>query len=310
MTDHVVAASCGEIALSNLADWVSASPNQENRYLLPLPATNVGHAKTFLEGLGGTAVGAGRAMNQIGINAPLIRDTYKREVEGMISEISRKLKAGEPKEAVARWASAERNRIIARARSGSGMITKGMYEIRDLREYGRGGRNWPSIERRFAEKGLLGEKMYDKVISGAQKSNVQVNEGVMKGASYLKHGGRVVLVVGVSITAARIWNATEKELPKVIVEELGGYIGGGVGAGAGVGLCLLFGIATSGWGLVACGVVGGVGGGVAGSYGGGRVADGVYYTNHKGEPMPEVTIEIPLNQLHLTPPIEMCGFRR
>jgi hypothetical protein len=52
MTDRSVATSCGEIALSNLADWVNASPHQENRYLLPLPATNVEHAKIFLEGLG------------------------------------------------------------------------------------------------------------------------------------------------------------------------------------------------------------------------------------------------------------------
>lgn len=300
--------SCGEICYAVQLQAPNMSLPQSNAYSLPLPAKTLDQAACFLEGLGGDAVGAGRAMTRIGINAPQIRATYKREVEGMIAELARRLEAGESKEVVARWASTERNRIIAKLRSGSGMVTRGIYEVRDWREYGYGGRTWNNITRRYEARGLRGDKMYDHIIKGAQKSNPNVNNAAMRGASYLKHGGRVVLVVGVAISAARIWNASDEELPRVIGEELGGFIGGGIGAGAGVGICIIFGIATSGWGLLACGVVGGVGGGVAGSYAGGKITDGIYYSdaNTPAHMLGQVTIEIPKQQLYTVPPAAMC----
>lgn len=94
----------------------------------------------------------------------------------------------------------------------------------------------------------------------------------------------------------------------MIGEELGGFIGGGLGAGAGVGACLLFGIATGGWGLLGCGVIGGVIGGVGGSAVGGAISDGIYFSNAstpahlKGE----VVIEIPVSQVFAQLPNNMC----
>jgi hypothetical protein len=57
----------------------------------------------------------------------------------------------------------------------------------------------------------------------------------------------------------------EDQLGRVLAEELGGAAGGSAGTALGVGACLAFGIATSGWGLLACGVVGGLGGGYVGT---------------------------------------------
>ena len=299
---------CGTISLSQQTQWPGPPYRLPDAYLLPLPTADVESSRVFLEGIGGSAAGAGQAMNRIGVNAPLLRAAYKREIESMVAEIARRLQAGESRESLARWVSAERNRIINRIRSSSGMITRGIYEIRDWREYGMGGRTWANIERRYQSRGLTGGAMHDEIIRGAQKSNATVNTAAMRGASYLKHGGRIVLVVGVAITAARIWNASDHELPKVIGEELGGFVGGSLGAGAGVGICMIFGIASGGWGLLACGVIGGLGGGVAGSYAGGKIADGLYYSdaNTPADQIGQVTVEIPFNRLHTTPPAPLC----
>jgi len=303
--------ACGEITASPHATWPGPPfklPN-EAAYRLPLPAADADAASRFLEGLGGDAAGAGRKMVEIGINAPLLRAAYKREIEAMMAELARRLAAGEPKESVARWVSAERNRIIGRIRSSSGLVTRGIYELRDWREYGPGGRTWDNIQKRYQGRGLSGEATHKHIILGAQTSNTTVNTAAMRGASYLRHGGRVVLVVGVAVSAARIWNASEQELPRVIGEEMGGYIGGGIGAGAGVGICMIFGIASGGWGLLACGIVGGLGGGVAGSYVGGQVADGIYYTDETTpqEALGFVSLELPAGSLYRSPPESMCG---
>lgn len=298
--------SCGAISRTEHTQWPGPPFNLPDSYLLPLPAADVSAATIFLEGLGGDAVGAGQAMNSIGINAPLLRQTYKREIEAMVAEIARRLKDGHSKESLARWVSAERNRIVNRVRSSSGLVTRGIYEIRDWREYGPGGRTWENVQQRYQSRGLSGEALHNEIISGAQKSNTTVNTAAMRGASYLKHGGRVVLVVGVAVSAARIWNAPQQDLPRVIGEELGGVVGGGMGAGAGVGLCMIFGIASGGWGLLACGVVGGIGGGVAGSYAGGKVADGIYYSDIETSGQIQISLEVPVHRLHAEPLPSLC----
>ncbi|WP_141699303.1 hypothetical protein [Candidatus Thiosymbion oneisti] len=63
----------------------------ETRYTLSLPTHTESEAIAFLEGLGGDAVGAGRSMRQIGINAPVIRARYKHEVENLARRISDRL---------------------------------------------------------------------------------------------------------------------------------------------------------------------------------------------------------------------------
>ncbi|MEM9223922.1 MAG: hypothetical protein AAGB11_16195 [Pseudomonadota bacterium] len=279
----------------------------ETRYSLSLPADSEASALDFLAGVGGGAAGAGRAMRRVGIDGPAVRLRYKQEVEGLARKIAEKLADGQSKETVARWATEERRRIVQRMRAGSGPVAKGIYEIRDWRKYGYGGRTYPNMSRYYRNQGVPQSSIPDKLIQGAQRSNVDVNKA-MKGAAYLRHGGRVLIVVGVAISAARIWNASDRDLPRVIGEELGGFIGGGLGAGAGVGICIVFGIATSGWGLLACGVVGGVGGGALGSHVGGSIADGVYYSDATTpqSQMGEVVIEVPMDMVYGEPPANMC----
>ena len=67
-------------------------------------------------------------------------------------------------------------------------------------------------------------------------------------------------------------------------------------------------IALGGWGLLACGVVGGLAGGVGGSIIGGAIADGVYYSDASTPEhlMGNVVIEIPAAQLYSEPPPNMC----
>jgi len=281
--------------------------SDEARYSLPLPVSDEDGAFEFLHGLGGTTTGAGQGMLRIGIDAPAIRMQYKFEVENLTRRIAEKLADGQSKEQVARWASQQRRDIVRRMRAGSGPVAQGIYEVRDWRKYGQGGRTYPNMVRHYQNQGVPQSKIPDRILAGATRSNADVNQA-MRGASYLRHGGRVLIVVGVAVSAARIWNASDAQLPRVIGEELGGFIGGSLGAGAGVGICLVFGIATSGWGLLACGVVGGLGGGIIGSHAGGAVADGIYFTDaHTPEDqLGFITVEIPANQLYLAPPEYMC----
>jgi len=153
--------------------------------------------------------------------------------------------------------------------------------------------------------------MAEKIIAGAQKSNANVNASALTGAAFLKSGGRIVVVVGAAVSVARIWSAKEHELPKVIGEETGGFFGGAAGASTVVGACMVFGVATGGWGLLACGAVGGFAGGMLGGEIGGRAAEGIFYgTGLKDAPEPgQETVHVSPHQLHHNIPREMSVCR-
>lgn len=74
------------------------------------------------------------------------------------------------------------------------------------------------------------------------------------------------------------------------------------------GVCIVYGIATGGWGLLACGVIGGAVGGTLGAYGAGQLADEVYYSTSVSEKprAGQAIIEIPVRQLRRTIPAKMC----
>lgn len=279
----------------------------EVRYTLELPARNENEAYDFLAGIGGGAVGTGQAMRRIGIDAPLLRARYKTEVENLARQIAERLEQGQSREQVARWAAEQRRQIVRRMRSGTGPVSRALYEIRDWREYGRGGRSYDNMVRRYHARGVPQSQIPGRIIDGAVRSNAGVNQA-MRGAAYLRHGGTVLIVVGVAISAARIWNASDDELSRVIGEELGGFVGGSLGAGAGVGICIVFGIASGGWGLLACGVIGGVAGGIGGTMAGRSIADGIYYSDAStpARQLGEVIIEIPVNHVYTEAPINMC----
>jgi len=287
--------------------YLTCSEPDESRYRMSLPVETASEAIDFLSQIGGETAGTGRGMRRVGIDAPKIRAQYKAEVEALVRQIADRLEQGQSPNDVARWASEQRRQIVNRMRSGSGLTTRAVYEIRDWRKYGRGGRTYDNLTRYYRNQGVPAGDINSRILSGAQRSNTGVN-AAMKGAAYLRHGGRVLIVVGVTISVARIWNASEEELPRVISEELGGFIGGGLGASAGVGLCIVFGIATSGWGLLACGVVGGGAGGWIGSELSGAAADKIFYTDNSipESQLGQIGIEIPANEIYDLPPPRMC----
>jgi hypothetical protein len=282
-------------------------PN-DDFYTLPLPASNDQAALDFLAGIGGSSTGTGQALQRVGIDAPVVRAQYKQAIEDLARQIAERLERGQSKEQVARWAVEQRRQIVSRMRSGSGPMGRTLYEIRDWRKYGPGGRTYANMVRHYQTRGVPSAQIPDRLIAGATRSNAGVNQAALRGASYLRHGGRVLIVVGVAISAARIWNASEAELPKVIGEELGGFIGGSLGASAAVGACLVFGVATGGWGLLACGIVGGAAGGLGGSMIGGAITDGIYYSDDAtpADQLGNVIIEIPASRVYSSPPSLMC----
>lgn len=309
MGDVPAANACGTIQSCSTLNWQDLVCQDPGTYMLSLPGSNLDAAAAFLEELGGPTAGAGRAMYRVGVDAPRLRKAYKVEIEAMIEQISRRLAAGESKEAVARWVSAERVRIANRARASSSVVGRAIYEIRDWREYGPGGRTWANVERRYAARGLSGGAMYENIIKGAQKSNASVNSAALRGAAFLKRGGRVVLVVGVGLSAARILSAREHELPRVVGEEAFGFVGSSAGASALIGACMIFGVATGGWGLLACGAIGGAAGGLLGEAAAGHLMDGIYYGKSlKDIPEPgQVAVLVSPDQLHKTMPTEMSS---
>jgi hypothetical protein len=213
-------------------------------------------------------------MAKVGVDMPVIRSDYEAAVQQLIAEVERKKAANMPAEDLAKWVVRERTAIARRMRMRSGPGTLVTFEIRDNIKYGLGGRTYKNMYRRAYARGLRGDDIQRQLIKGATHPNSEISAAAIKGARYLKYGGRVVLVISVVTTAYRILTAPEDELEKVLYEEAGGIIGGSAGSGMAVGLCLLFGVVSGGWGLLACGVVGGIAGGVGGTI----LADHIYYS--------------------------------
>jgi hypothetical protein len=111
-----------------------------------------------------------------------------------------------------------------------------------------------------------------------------------RAAPVMRWVGRGFLLIGIGISAYRIATATPQELPRVVGEEAGGWLGGFGGSALGAGACIAFGIATEGFGLLLCGVAGGIGGGLAGSYLGGEAGEALGGT--RGVSMPEVMTRV------------------
>ncbi|MDB4976141.1 MAG: hypothetical protein JWN48_4482 [Myxococcaceae bacterium] len=207
---------------------------------------------------------------------PAIRTEYKRLIENMVLEVERRRASGEAAELIARWAVEERRRIVSTMRARSGRVDLVVYELRDRQKYGPGGRTYENLARRHSGKAATRAELSELLIKGARTSNDGVSEAAIKGARYLKQGGRVIMFFSLSLTAYTLLTASEGELMKTVFREGGGSVGGFVGSGLAVGACVVFGIATGGWGLLACGAVGGLAGGAAGTWAGDRL----YYSRN------------------------------
>lgn len=256
-------------------------PDEARHYATPadsmqcsLPASSPGEAAQFLEIVGGGGLGTGMKLSNLGVSMPQIRQEYEALLESMVAEVERRQKAGQPAREIARWVVEERRNIAVRMRWRSGPGTAVLFEIRDWGEYGMGGRTHRNVARRYTNRGFTGDALDERLIRGATSPNTGISNTAIKGARYLKHGGRVMVVFSLATTAYTLLTAPEDELERVIYQEAGGAAGGAAGASLAVGACLVFGIASGGWGLLACGVIGGG----LGGWGGSVAGEKLYYS--------------------------------
>jgi hypothetical protein len=257
---------------------VAGKAPEPNALLCQLPAEDPVAAEEVLRAMfEGGAAGSGQGMARLGVDMPRLRAEYERELQQLIARVEEMKRSRMPAREIARFAVRERRHIATRIRLRQGPLPLIGFEIRDWAKYGVGGRTFGNMERRAGQQGFKGPAADAKLTRGATTPNVEITESMVRGAKYLKQGGRVILVIGISATAYRLLTASEDELERVLYEEAGGWIGGGLGSGAGVGLCLVFGIASGGWGLLACGIVGGLAGGAGGAYAGGKL----YYSQNR-----------------------------
>ena len=253
------------------------APNYES-FVCSLPARSSQEAADFLEVIGsGGALGAGARTWSVGVSMPRIREEYERLVAELVREVERRRVAGESARTIAEWVVRERRSIATRMRLRSGPGTTVLFEVRDWSEYGVGGRSFRNVEARYAARGLRGAELSEAMIAGATHPNTGISSTAIRGARYLRHGGRVVVVLSVVTTAYTLLTTPEEDLERVLHEEAGGLVGGAAGAGLAMGVCLVFGVASGGWGMLACAAIGGIGGGAAGTYAGNRV----YYSRRQ-----------------------------
>jgi hypothetical protein len=272
-----------------------------------LPAASTSEAAMLLEAVGsGGALGSGARATWLGRAIPNVRMEYEARVSRLILEVERRRSAGQASREIAQWVVEERARIANQMRWRTGAGTRVLFEVRDWTEYGPGGRTFSNVERRYSGRGLSGADLDHAMIRGATSPNTGISQTAITGARYLRNGGRVILVFSLATTAYVLLTASKDELERVMHQEVGSFIGGSIGTGAAVGACLVFGIATGGWGLLACGIVGGIGGGLAGA----ELGDRIYYSRNRVVEDQALRTGI-LNAIELSsqPPPAMCFAR-
>jgi hypothetical protein len=240
-----------------------------------LPADTPYQANELLEAVAtGGMLGTGRSIGRLGVEIPRIRGEYEARAAALLEEVARR-RGRMPVEELARWASAERTALARSIRWREGIGSVVLLGARDNWVYGLGGRTYPNLERRYLRRGVPRAELPERILRGATHPNAELTATAMRGARYLKYGGKAIFVISVATTGYRVLSASREELPQVLHEEAGGFFGGAIGAEVGIGLCLVFGIATGGWGLLACGVLGGMAGGIGGAY----LGDRIYYSH-------------------------------
>lgn len=246
----------------------------QNNTLL-LPAENEKDAALFLESLQYNNInflGTGYRMWNLGISIPQIRREYIHFDKQLANRLKIRTEQGIYSENdLAKWVVDERTKIARRLRL-RGMARQGLpsfiiYETRDALKYGMGGRTYPNMVNYAQKKGYNTVAKADQyLLKSATRPNTKISSASLKVGKYLKNGGRVGIVVGVALSTHTILTAEESQLEVVISREAGGIIGGSLATSATVGVCLVFGIVTGGWGLLAVGLIAGTGGGIIGGY--------------------------------------------
>lgn len=237
-------------------------------WLVKVPGRTVAEGIEFLEMLGTGAIGSGLRMTQLGRAIPQIRMQYEAELAELFRQKQRmeaRVQAGRmSKQEFAQWLFRERRRIAYAARWQQGVGAVALLEARDWAKYGVGGRNWANVHERAARFTPPGSDPLDRIIRTASQPNQAISHAAIRGARLLRRAGPVFVVVGLGLDAHEVYSAPPDQRGDVAARVASEAGGGFLGAGAGVGLCLVFGIASGGWGLLACGAIGGLGGSVAG----------------------------------------------
>jgi len=288
----------GEICIAN-PSLVCEDPR--STFTCSLPATSESQAADFLEAIGNAGVFGDELKRLGGINK--IISEYKREFQRLTQGVKDRRTAGQLSRRFARQFVAEQRQIADQMRWRYSPGASVLFEIRDWGHSVMGSRSLLNLEQWYQKKGLRGARLNEAMIKDASKSNVPISAKAVRGARYLERGGRIIVRLSWASTLYRILTASPQDREKLIYEEVGDFAGGYIGGEAAVGACLVFGIASGGWGLLACGVVGGIGGGLAGSYAGDRL----YYSNNKQvEESVQATGILDSSELSWSMPPQMC----
>lgn len=271
-------------------------PELQTCYQLAVPAETDEDAWRFLLEVGSAGItGTGIQNTYLGLALPRIRKSYYAALEIAEKEIAARRVSLGPKPSYSQlrtfteWASGKRTAIarLFRIPAGPGGMIGG--EIRDWRQYGYGGRTFKNLVARAEGKGLTGEAALLKILNSVDKPNVNVTESILKGARFLKGAGTVLFVGGAAMTGYTILSAPEDQRWNVAGREAVGMGGGILTSNVVVGVCFLFGM--TGFGLLAVGVVAGVGG----AYMSERM-----YTSHEKSPV--------VQQMMAGQPVYLSGF--
>jgi hypothetical protein len=252
-------------------------PDLSGLDVVHVPGRTRAEGERFLRMIGSGATGTGAQDLWLGQALPWMRTNYYKALEEVEREIAeRRAQAGSKlrdpveMEKFVQWAIARRNAVARwwRLPAGPGGVLGG--EIRDIKQYGPGGRTLPNLLKRVETKyGETGMTALERIASSATKPNDLETVAIMRGAKYLKYGGAVLFVGGLVWTGYDIYKAPEGQRVEVAKKEGIGMVGGLVGSNLAVGVCFLLG--ASGVGLVVVGLVAGVAGAMA--------AEKLYYSH-------------------------------
>lgn len=189
-----------------------------------------------------------QVLDTAGKSTGVYRALYQHGEEAIVNQAASMKAAGATETQIAEHVSEMRRQLALKVREASGELQKKAAELFDLV---RGNKERPSYSTLRAAG-----KSDAQIIETAAKTNKWVNR--LPGA--LKWTGRVLVIAQAAYSIYVTIEAPPDQRVRVAAQEAGGFFGGFAGAEVGGGLCIAFGIATEGIGLLACGLVGGVGG--------------------------------------------------
>ncbi|WP_420101028.1 hypothetical protein [Bosea sp. (in: a-proteobacteria)] len=236
---------------------------------LPVIARSEAEALRTLDFLGGGTLGAGFGETYMGSVMMPIRNGYYAELERVAATIARRQAELGPRlndpaamRSFVDWARGQRLRVARLYRIPMGPGAMLGAELRDIREYGWGGRSMSNLEARQLQKyGRTGDDAVKAILNSVDRPNAQVTARAARAARVLRGGGAVLIVGGALVTGYEIYEATPAQRPMVVKRAAATTAASTAASAAAVGLAVMLG--ATGVGLIVVGIVAGV----AASYG-------------------------------------------